>query len=119
MQAVERRRVVPKYIVESEKDVIEYGQQRSVGVRAEYKRALYLHVLETDEVVRQWPASESVNNPTSPRRAPKGQLDWWVVVRGAKAKWPELGLRSTGRRLTDAAVAEIENAVSPGRARTR
>ena len=85
---------MPYYIVESSERDLTIGGVTLTGVPTTgYSRDLWHFVVNTKENPMDWPASPTGRSSTSPRRAPDGVEDWWVVRRGAKARSSN-GLRS-------------------------
>ena len=83
------------YIIESYDKSLDLGGVLLHGIPTiGHSRALWLYVVNTGERPMDWPES-STGRGSKNRRAPAGVGNWWVVVRGAKAKSND-GLRSTG-----------------------
>ena len=114
MQAVGRRSSVDHYIIESKSSAITVGGVEYRGVPVEgYPPPLFLFVIPWAGDVSTWPASIHGHGPDSPRRSPTRTEDWWLVTQNrARAVWPGLGFRSTGRPLEAQQRADINKAVA-------
>jgi hypothetical protein len=90
---------MPYYLVESPKENLTIGDVTLHGIPTTgHSRALWLYVVSTEDNPKNWPESPT-GRGTGHRRAPDGELNWWVVAKpGAKARSSE-GLRSTGNPL--------------------